>query len=104
MVTRFADWLKKVLTILPHPIRWTLVVLLGVIFVIAGIIMLIFPGPGWLFIFLGFGILSIEFTWAYEVAKNGEQWLERIVHKIKNYFNKKQSPDPPENSNDTSTK
>lgn len=108
MITRFADWLKKVLHTLPHPVRWVLVVILGLIFLIAGIIMLITPGPGWLFIFLGFGILSLEFTWAYEVAKNGEQWLERIMHKIKNRMNTKttdiQDDDPPVNSNDKPTK
>jgi uncharacterized protein (TIGR02611 family) len=88
MITKFADWVKKVLHVLPHPIRWILVVLLGIIFIIAGIIMLVFPGPGWLFIFLGFGILSIEFRWAYEVNRNGEQFLERIVHKVRNFFRK----------------
>lgn len=86
MITKFTDWLRKVLHVLPHPVRWVLVVIIGIIFVLAGIVMLILPGPGWLFIFLGFGILSIEFTWAYEVTKNGEQWLERIVHKVKNFF------------------
>jgi uncharacterized protein (TIGR02611 family) len=89
MITKFTDWLKTVLKTLPHPVRWTMVVLLGIIFVLAGLVMLVFPGPGWLFIFLGFGILSIEFTWAYEVVKNGEQWMEKIVHKVKSFFKKK---------------
>lgn len=88
MITKFTDKIKAFLHKLPHPIRWTLVVVLGIIFIITGIIMLVFPGPGWLFIFLGLGILGIEFTWAYEATKNGEQWLERIVHKIKNFFKK----------------
>jgi len=86
MITKFTDWFKVVLSTLPHPVRWLLVVLVGFIFVIAGIIMLVFPGPGWLFIFLGCGILSIEFTWAYEVVKNGEQWMEKIVRKVKTFF------------------
>jgi uncharacterized protein (TIGR02611 family) len=89
MITKFTEWLKLVLKTLPHPIRWTMVVIIGIIFIIAGIIMLVLPGPGWLFIFLGFGILSIEFTWAYEVVKSGEQWMEKIVRKVKFFFTRK---------------
>lgn len=94
MITKFADRVKTLLHKLPHPVRWISVVVLGFVFLIAGIIMLVFPGPGWLFIFLGFGILSIEFTWAYEVAKNGEQWLERLVHKVKESFSKDKKKSP----------
>ena len=50
--------------------------------------MLVFPGPGLVSILLGFAILSIEFTWANQVVKEGEQWLEKIVNKIKSFFKK----------------
>lgn len=88
MSTRFVEWLKKVLSVVPHPFRWLIIVHLGFIFIIAGIVMLVLPGPGALFILLGFAILSIEFAWANQVVKEGEQWLERIVNKIKSLFKK----------------
>ena len=88
MATRFIEWLRKVLQVLPHPFRWLVVVHLGFIFIIAGIVMLVFPGPGLVSILLGFAILSIEFTWANQVVKEGEQWLEKIVNKIKSFFKK----------------
>lgn len=52
-----------------HPLLYfvyrLIVIGLGTIFLLLGIIMLITPGPGWLFIFLGLGLWGTEFTWAH---------------------------------------
>jgi uncharacterized protein (TIGR02611 family) len=40
----------------------------GLVVVVAGIVMLVTPGPGWLVIFLGFAIWATEFAWANSVA------------------------------------
>jgi tellurite resistance protein TerC len=39
-------------------------VVAGFTLLIAGVVMLITPGPGWLVIFLGLGLLAAEFVWA----------------------------------------
>ena len=44
-----------------------LIVTFGFVFVAAGLIMLIVPGPGALFIVLGIFVLSTEYTWAKRV-------------------------------------
>ncbi|MGN6432050.1 MAG: TIGR02611 family protein [Gaiellaceae bacterium] len=44
------------------------VAVVGLIVVVAGIVMLVTPGPGWLVIFLGFAIWATEFAWANSVA------------------------------------
>ena len=36
----------------------------GFTFLFAGAVMLVTPGPGWLVIFLGLGLLAAEFVWA----------------------------------------
>lgn len=36
----------------------------GFTLLLAGAIMLVAPGPGWLTIFLGLGLLAAEFVWA----------------------------------------
>lgn len=41
------------------------VLLVGFTIVIAGIAMLVLPGPGWVAIFLGLAVLSSEFAWAH---------------------------------------
>jgi uncharacterized protein (TIGR02611 family) len=40
----------------------------GLAVVIAGIVLLVVPGPGWLVIFLGFALWATEFPWANAVA------------------------------------
>ncbi|MGH9743887.1 MAG: PGPGW domain-containing protein [Candidatus Acidiferrum sp.] len=39
-------------------------IIAGFTLLLIGIVMLITPGPGWLVIFLGLGLLAAEFVWA----------------------------------------
>jgi len=87
--------LKKVLANLPHPIRWALVMVLGFVLLGIGLIMLVTPGPGLLFIFFGLSILALEIKWARELNQQGMQGLERIVAKVKAFFAKKKSSENP---------
>jgi uncharacterized protein (TIGR02611 family) len=80
--------LKGFLAKLPHPVRWVIAVVLGFIFLVLGLIMMVTPGPGLLFIFLGLSILALEIQWARELNKQGMQGLERIVARIKTFFKK----------------
>ena len=43
------------------------VFVVGALFVVAGLIMFIAPGPGWLTIILGLAILATEFAWAHRI-------------------------------------
>lgn len=45
----------------------TLVIALGFICIVAGIVMLVTPGPGWLFIFMGMSLWGTEFHWAHRL-------------------------------------
>ena len=48
-----------------QPAVWRVTIaLVGGIVVLVGIVMIPYPGPGWLVVFLGLGILSTEFAWA----------------------------------------
>jgi uncharacterized protein (TIGR02611 family) len=49
--------------------------LLGFLVVLAGVAMLVLPGPGLLVIAVGLGILALEFAWA-------ERLLERTVDRM----------------------
>lgn len=79
MLTKFINWLHKVLEVLPHPIRWLTIMIIGFLLVIVGLIFMVLPGPGLPFVFAGLAILSLEFVWAREAVTQGEQWLEKIV-------------------------
>ncbi|MEU6710535.1 TIGR02611 family protein [Nonomuraea sp. NPDC046802] len=48
---------------------------IGTIMVVGGLIMVPFPGPGWLVVFAGLAVLSTEFHWAHKVLEFGKQTL-----------------------------
>ena len=51
-------------------IAWRLAVaLLGIAIIVVGIILLPLPGPGWLIIFGGLGVLATEFEWAARLLR-----------------------------------
>ena len=80
---------KRFLSKLPHPVRWALTMLIGFVLLVMGLIMMVTPGPGLLFVFFGLTILALELEWARELNKQGLQGLERLVAKIKQLFNRK---------------
>lgn len=81
--------LKQWLSRLPHPVRFAITMVVGVILLILGLIMMVTPGPGLVFIFFGLSVLALELEWARELNKQGLQGLERIVAKIKSVFQRK---------------
>lgn len=81
--------IKAILAKLPHPVRWALTMVIGAILLILGLIMMVTPGPGILFIFFGLSILALELEWARELNKQGMQGLEKIVARIKALFKRK---------------
>ncbi|UNS95986.1 TIGR02611 family protein [Streptomyces tubbatahanensis] len=50
--------------------------LVGLAIVVAGVIMLPLPGPGWLVIFAGMAVWGTEFVWAQHVLR----WTKRKYH------------------------
>ncbi|WP_020171449.1 TIGR02611 family protein [Gordonia polyisoprenivorans] len=53
---------------------------LGAIVLAGGIVAIPYPGPGWLIVFLGLGILASEFEWAHRLLRFArgryDAWLE----------------------------
>ncbi len=83
--------IKAILAKLPHPVRWVLTMVVGFVLLLLGLIMMVTPGPGLLFIFFGLSILALEIEWARELNKQGLQGLERLVAKIKTIFRREKN-------------
>ena len=58
-----------------HRVYRTIVGLVGALVIIGGLIMVPFPGPGWLVVFVGVGILASEFDWAKRLLDFGKAKL-----------------------------
>jgi uncharacterized protein (TIGR02611 family) len=83
--------LKRKWKHVPPAVRKPLVLVIGVVVVLAGIFMLVVPGPGWAAIFLGFAILATEFAFAERVR----DWLVKIVKRFISWsLNELKSPWP----------
>jgi uncharacterized protein (TIGR02611 family) len=53
------------------------VLVIGVLVALAGVAMLVLPGPGWLVIILGVAILATEYAWAHRLLQRVKDWAER---------------------------
>lgn len=71
---------------IPKAVRKPLVFIVGFAVVGAGLFMLVFPGPGWAAIFVGFAILATEFAFAEKVRDWMTKELRRIVKKLKHLW------------------
>jgi len=52
-------------------LRQAAVLVAGVLLVVAGLAMLVLPGPGLITILLGFVVLATEFAWAHHLLGKG---------------------------------
>jgi uncharacterized protein (TIGR02611 family) len=54
-----------------------IVLIVGVLVALAGVAMLVLPGPGWVVIFVGVAILASEYAWAHRLLQRVKGWAER---------------------------
>jgi uncharacterized protein (TIGR02611 family) len=80
---------KEQLRAIRHRIRSTrtgrltlqlLIAVLGAVVVAIGIILIPFPGPGWLIVLAGLAIWAIEFVWAQRLLSFTRAQLEKWWH------------------------
>lgn len=77
------EWRRKIRSNSHSHLIYRIVVgVIGLIIVVIGLILVPFPGPGWLVVFLGLAIWASEFEWAHKllrIAKHTlKEWTERI--------------------------
>jgi len=70
----------------PSSLRKVIVFVVGWLIVVAGLIMLVTPGPGWAAIFLGFAILATEYTSAMHTKNFMVKKLKAIISYLKKIF------------------
>ena len=57
---------------------------IGATILIIGLVMLVMPGPGFLVIIIGLGILATEFVWASLLLEKAKNHYEKTKQKINN--------------------
>lgn len=71
----------------------TTIAILGSIVVLLGLVMVPYPGPGWLIVFAGLAILATEFEWAQGILQTARgyydawmNWLAKQVFIVRAFF------------------
>jgi uncharacterized protein (TIGR02611 family) len=55
------------------------VAVVGFVVLSVGIVAIPYPGPGWLIVFAGLGILASEFAWAHRLLKFVRNYYDRFM-------------------------
>ena len=65
-------------------VKKPLIAIAGGVVLVVGIVMIPYPGPGWIVVFAGLAILASEFTWAQKILDKAkgfydawQVWLKR---------------------------
>ncbi|HET9311326.1 MAG TPA: PGPGW domain-containing protein [Actinomycetota bacterium] len=80
-------WVKAVGRFIGRNSRRVGITIAGFAVMLAGVVLLVLPGPGWLLIFAGLAILSTEYVWARRLlmtAKRKAEQAKDAVVKRKN--------------------
>ncbi len=59
-------------------VRKVIITLIGVVFSLLGLVLLVLPGPGLLFLFIGLSVLGAEYAW----ARARMRWLRHRLSRI----------------------
>jgi uncharacterized protein (TIGR02611 family) len=70
------EWRRKIRSNPHSHLIYRIVVgVLGLVIVVLGLILVPFPGPGWLVVFLGLAIWASEFEWAQHLLRHAKSIL-----------------------------
>ena len=58
------------------------ITIVGVVVLLAGLALLVLPGPGWLLIFVGLSILGTEYVWAQRLLRIAKEQANNAKDKV----------------------
>lgn len=64
-------------------IKRVVVGVIGGVVTVVGVVALVAPGPGWLIIFAGLGILATEFAWAAVILEKAKKSATQVAQKAR---------------------
>jgi uncharacterized protein (TIGR02611 family) len=79
------DWHspREWLLVIARSTKRIAVLVAGLVLVVAGVVMLVLPGPGLLVIIAGLAVLATEFAWAEHLLDRAQAQASRAAQKAK---------------------
>jgi uncharacterized protein (TIGR02611 family) len=84
-------------------VRRGLRIVVGFTLLLAGVVMIVTPGPGWLVILLGLGLLAAEFVWARRLMDRIKREGDRVRDAVLWRASKTPPTEPPPESIEVSS-
>jgi uncharacterized protein (TIGR02611 family) len=77
---RWARWRDKLRDRPAADFTYRIVVgVIGLVVLVAGILAIPYPGPGWAIVFIGLAILATEFEWAHRLLRYTRDRYDRVM-------------------------
>ncbi len=67
----------------PPTVRKVVIGVLGTTIVLIGVALIVLPGPAFIVIPIGLGVLASEFIWARRVIKRGRIFVKKVTRSVK---------------------
>ena len=67
-------------------IKSKLLILLGLLFLLIGVVFILLPGPAVLFLPLGLALLSLKYPWARVWLKKTQRWFRQSAVQTDRFF------------------
>ena len=77
-------------------------IVVGFTLLLAGVVMIVTPGPGWLVILLGLGLLAAEFVWARRLMDRIKREGDRVREAVMGRSSKNAAAEPARDTNEVS--
>jgi len=78
---KFQDWLRGAM---PYPwARRLVVAVIGSTVVLVGIALIVLPGPAFIVIPIGLGMLGLEFAWARRLLKHARDAADNFIKGVR---------------------
>lgn len=77
-------------------------IVVGFTLLLAGVVMIVTPGPGWLVILLGLGLLAAEFVWARRLMDRIKREGDRVRDAVMGRSGKSVAAEPARSPNEES--
>ena len=89
------DWHspREWLLVIARSTKRIAVLVAGLVLVVAGVVMLVLPGPGLLVIIAGLAVLATEFAWAEHLLDRAKEQAARTAERAKRSWRGRSRPD-----------
>ena len=85
-------WAEDLARLTLRQARRLVILVFGLTLVLVGVVMIVTPGPGLVVIFLGLGLLALEFAWAARLLRRAKSMANDVAGRVRNSVSGREGP------------